>query len=381
MQMMFKYCLILLAMVSAPIKLMAETIKDQIVMSYSYYSDNVGLNTYSPFISLQKRLGEHWGMTASFEVDAVSAASIRNGNGRNIKDGVIVDAVSGASDRVGFDDLRTAPTISFMYSNGDFLMDFGSYYSTEIDYDVIAGFGSIGYGFNDANTIITLGGSYEQAQWSPSTNRKLFPSGEKSQKQFNASIMQLINPESYLQIRFSYILQEGFLASPYHYLVNDTTAQFDRYPGERTSYATAFQYVSQLGEDFSTHLEYRFYADNWDVQSHTVQAQLFYNIMDNLLFGVRARGYSQSKASFTKGLNDYRTDDKYIVSDYRLSALATTGAGLSLSYKPGFFNDDSVSFDFSYDVFSTDDNAYIENWYDETSLKANMFTFALSYDF
>jgi len=381
MQMMFKYSLIILAMVAAPLKLMAENIKDQIVMSYSYYSDNVGVQTYSPFIGLQKRLGEHWGMNVSFQLDAVSAASIRNGNGQNIKDGVIVDAVSGASGRAGFEDLRAAPTLSLMYSNGDFNMDFGSYYSTEIDYDTIAGFGSMSYGFNDANTIISLGGSYEFAQWSPSTNRKLFPNNEKTQVQGNAAIMQHLTPQTYIQLRFSYIQQEGYLASPYRYLISDTVAQFDRYPDERTSYATALQYVSQLGESFSTHLEYRFYSDNWGIQSHTVQGQLLYNVMENLLFGVRGRLYNQTKASFTKNINDYETDDTYIVSDYRLSALATNTVGLSLSYKPGFFDDESVALNFSYDIFQTDDNAYIENWYGETNIQADVLTFALSYDF
>ena len=74
-------------------------------------------------------------------------------------------------------------------------------------------------------------------------------------------------------------------------------------------------------------------------------------------------------------------DDAYIVSDYRLTNLQTYGAGLSLSYKPGFFEDESVSLEFSYDMYQTDDNAYIENCYGETKIEADMFTFAMSYDF
>jgi len=359
---------------------MAEGIKDQVITSFDYYSDNVGVQVYSPLIGLTKRLSEHWGLNASFRADAISAASMRNGNGK-VKDGVIVDAVSGASGRLGFDDFRVAPTVSFLYESGDFSANFGSYYSNEVDYDALAGFASLSYGFNDANTIISLGGSYEKAKWSPTTNRVLYPTDEKTQMQGNASIMQLINPTSYLQLRFSYIKQDGFLASPYHYLINDTIAQFDRYPTLRTSYATALQYVNEIHDDISLHLEYRYYTDDWDMKSHTVQGQVFYSPMDNLMLGTRLRVYNQSKASFVKRLNDYAYDDAFIVSDYRLTDLQTQTLGLSLSYRPGFFEDENIVIKMSYDWFETDQNAYIENWYGESKIKANIANIALTYDF
>ena len=367
-------------MLSAPIKMVAGSLKDQIAVSYAFYSDNVGVDIFSPAISLQKLLSEHWALNASFAIDAMTAASIRNGNGK-VKDGVIVDAVSGASGRYGFDDFRVAPTVSLSYENGDFGANFGSYYSSEIDFDTIAGFGSLNYGFNDANTIVSIGGSYETAKWSPTTNRVLYPSDEKTQVQYNASIMQLINPEHYIQIRYSYIKQEGYLASPYKYLVNDTIAQFDRYPGMRTSYATALQYVGKVSENMSMHLEYRYYADDWDLSSHTVQGQLFYDLMDNLMVGVRARGYVQSKTSFTKKLNDYQVDDAYIVSDYRLTDFASQDVGLSLEYRPGFIDDENLAIALSYDIYQTDKNAYIENWYGESQIKARYGTVSIRYDF
>jgi len=386
MQIIFKYLFVVVALLLAPLKSMAGSFKDQIAVSYSTYSDNVGVKIFSPAISLQKKLSEHWGLSTAFAIDAMTAASIRNGNGK-VKDGVIVDAVSGASGRAGFDDFRVAPTVSLTYENDDFSANFGTYYSGEIDFDTIAGFASVTNGFNDANTIVSIGGSYELAEWSPTTNRVLIgglnddPSGAKSQVQVNASVMQLINPTSYLQLRYSYINQEGYLSSPYRYLVSDTVAQFDRYPGVRTSYATALQYVTQLGEDFSAHAEYRYYADNWDVQSHTVQGQLFYDLMHNLMIGTRLRVYNQSKSSFTKKINEYEYDDAFIVSDYRLSAFQSIDTGLSLSYRPGFFPDENMAIEMTYDWFTTDENAYIENWYGETQIKAEYATISLSYAF
>jgi len=377
--MMFKHFLIILAMLSTPFKLMAETIKDSITMSYSYYSDNVGVEVKSPFISLQRRLNEKWGMTASFQADAISAASMRRGNG-NVTDTVIMDAVSGASGRAGFDDLRVAPTVSFTYEEDDLVWNFGMYYSNEVDYETAAGFMEISSGFNDANTVLSLGGSYETAKWEPIINRAL-DEDSKTQRQINASVMQLLDDSSYLQFRGSYIVQDGFLSSPYHYLIGDDFAQFDRYPDTRTSTALAVQYVTSPAEATSVHVNYRYYEDDWEITSHTLEGNVFYDVMENLTLGARGRYYMQDAAAFAKGLDNYSVDDDYIVSDYKFSEFDTITIGASLHYKPGFFEDEAIALQISYDYYTTDDNAYIKNWYGASKIEAEMVTFALTYDF
>ena len=379
MQIVIRYFLIVLTILSAPFKLMAETIKDQIAVSYSYYSDNVGVDVYSPFVSLQKRLSEKWGMNASFQVDAISAASMRRGNG-NVTDAVIIDAVSGASGRAGYDDVRVAPTLSFTYENEDFVWNFGMYYSNEVDYDTVAGFTEVSSGFNDANTVLSIGASYEEAEWSPIINRDLHDD-KKTQRQLNASIMQLLNASSYIQIRGSYIVQDGFLSSPYHYLIEDSFAQFDRYPDSRNSIALAFQYVTELIEDTSMHINYRYYDDDWEIESHTIEGNLYYDVMENLTLGARGRYYTQEAAEFAKPLGSYDVNDRYIVSDYKFTEFDTTTLGVSMHYKPGFFEDEALGLQLSYDYYATDDNEYIQNWYGESKIEADMVTFALTYDF
>ena len=78
--------------------------------------------------------------------------------------------------------------------------------------------------------------------------------------------------------------------------------------------------------------------------------------------------------------HDYQYDDAYIVSDYRLTDFASQDIGVSLEYKPGYF-DDKLGIAITYDMFQTDQNAYIENWYGETQVKAEYGTIAISYDF
>lgn len=375
--MMFKYFLVLIAFVSLPIKALAEAIQDKVTMSYSYYSDNVDVEVLSPFIGLQKRLSEHWGLNASFQVDAISAASMRRGSG-DVVDGVIVDAVSGASGRWGYDDVRVAPTVSFIYENEDYSWTFGSYYSNEVDYETVAGFTEVTSAFNDANTILSLGGSYEQAEWDTVTNRQL-PTDKKTQRQVNASIMQLINAESYIQVRASYIYLDGFLANPYHYSIN--AGQFDRYPDERNAYAVALQYVTLLTEDTSMHLNYRYYKDDWEIKSHTAEAQFYYDVKENLTLGLRGRYYSQDAAEFVTGVGNDSASDEYIVSDYKFSEFESYTIGASLHYVPDFWENEGLGIQLSYDRYSTDNNEYIQAWYGASKIEADMMSFSLTYDF
>lgn len=354
-------------------------IKDQVYMSYDQYSDNVGVEVYSPLLGIKQRLGEHFGIDFNVRADAISAASIRQGNGK-YKDQVIVDAVSGASGRLGFDDFRVAPTVSLQYENDSTAFSVGGYYSNEIDFDAASVFFNLTQSFNNANTTFSLGGSYANEVWTPTINREL-DRNDKVSYDISASLTQLLTPERYFQIRFSYINQNGFLASPYHYLINDTFARYDNYPEKRQSYAAAFQWVEQFGEDFSAHGIYRFYSDSWEISSHTAEAKLYWEMFYNFTFGLRGRYYNQSKAGFTKKFYEYEKDDYYIVSDYRLSAFNSFTYGASIFYKPEFLEDSDGYISFTYDQYVTDDNNYIQNWYGKSSIEAQYFSIGFGYDF
>ena len=377
MQMMLRYFLIIITLMVMPLKVLAEAIKDQVVMSYSYYSDNVDVEVLSPFIGLQKRLSAHWGMNASFQIDAISAASMRRGSG-DVIDGVIIDAVSGASGRWGYDDVRVAPTLSFTYENEDYSWNIGSYYSNEIDYETYAGFTEVSSGFNDANTILSLGVSYEKAKWDPVINREL-SEDTKTQRQINASVTQLIDAESYVQVRASYIYLDGLLSSPYHYSVG--AGKFDKYPDKRNAYAIAAQYVTLLGEKTSMNLNYRYYKDDWEIKSHTLEAQFYYDLQENLTLGARGRYYKQDAAEFVKPVGGYVTSDRYIVSDYKYTEFDSYTIGVSLHYVPDLFGNEGLGIQLSYDKYATDDNDYIKAWYGKSKIEADMLSFALTYDF
>ena len=360
--------------------MVAEVLKEGVDISYDFYSDNVGVIVNAPVIGMKKMISEKWGIIANFRVDAITAASMYYASGKQ-SDKVIVDAVTGASDRA-FDDLRIAPDLGFVYENGISRTDFGIYGSTERDYDVIALRLSEQLSLNDANTILSLGGVYSSENWRPAINREL-KTTQKQVYSLTGSLTQLLNPRAYLTLNFEYTMQRGMLSSPYRYINTPYYAAFDKYPDRRQSFPLALTYVQQWGEDFASHLSYRFFADTWEMTSHTADAKLYYDVSDSMTLGVRGRYYTQSGVGFIKPLNEYTPDDDpdYVVGEYKYSNFSAYSAGLSLFYRPLFIEDENVVFKMSGNYYVTTDNSYIKAWYGENNIKAAYTSLSFNYEF
>lgn len=370
---------LILALLLLPFKLFADGLKDHMGFSVDFYNDNVGVTILSPMANLTKKLSESWAFAASIRLDGITAASIRNGSGTKVN-AAIADAVSGASGRLGFEDLRIAPMLSMSYEGERFGVTFGRYYSEEIDFNSVANFVDLIFNFNDKNTVVTMGGSYAYEGWNPSISRYL-PEATKTSTTIKASLMQLISPTAYFQLRYSRTISEGFLASPYHYLETSTFVAFDRYPGSRTSDATAFEYVNQIVDTVALHATYRYYRDDWAMISHTGEMKLFYDLFDTTVVGIKGRYYTQTSAGFVKELSAYSVTDNYIVSDYRLSALGSITAGVSIAYRPESLESRDFLVNVALDYYTTDQNNYILNWYGTSQIQAFYMSVGISYDY
>ncbi len=388
-----KLLFLALTPIIVPYKAIASALKDSVDVSYDFYSDNVGVTVYSPVMGIKKALSDKWGLVAKLRLDAISAASIKNASVKFNND-VITDAVTGASGRAGFNDFRVAPDISFIYEGSTFTTTMGTYASNEIDYNVIAAYFNVDTKLNDANTILSFGGSYSYEMWSPRIKRKMlaFDNAEKkdvevSDKQIytvSVGFTQLLNPDAYISGMFEYTEQNGFLSNPYRYYQGTSYARFDLYPNKRRSYPFSLRYVQQYSDKFSTNLFYRFYTDSWALTSNTIDGSFYYDILDSLTLGLKGRFYGQSAVGFIKTVDDYESgnfDDNFFVSDYKYSALATFDAGISMMWRPEFFEDENVLIKLNANYYMTDKNKYIYEWYGEKSIKASYFTTAFSYEF
>jgi len=368
-----KSLIIAIAVLFPFLKGYASGLKDSASIGVNTYNDNADVNVYSPTFSLMKTLSKNFLVGFKMRVDAITAASIKNGGNP-----VRVDAVVGASAKEGFDEVRYAPTLLMAYDDGDNALSGGVYYSTENDYDGKAIFLNYTRQLNEQNTAIGIGFSQSDDRWKPVFNRDL-PKDYRREGKVDLFINQLISPESSIQFVYSYMNSSGFLSSPYHYVVQDSFARFENYPDTRKGYAIAARGVTMLNDTNSVNFGYRYYKDDWDISSHTINAEVWHDFSYLFSASLRGRYYTQTKANFAKEVGGYNVTDTYFAVDYRMSAFDSYDVGTGFIYRPSLSS--MWKYRGSIDLYQTSRNDYIKNWYDTDSIMAVYTTFNIEYEF
>jgi len=356
------------------LKSYASSLKDSVSVGVNTYSDNGDVQVYSPTFSLMKTVGKNFLVGVKMRVDAIAAASIRNGYSP-----VVVDAVAGASPSEGnFDEMRYAPTFLLAYEDENNAASGGFYYSTENDYIGKAIFLNYTRQLNEQNTAIGIGFSQSDDKWEPIYDRDL-PRDDRAERKIDFSINQLLSPTASIQFVYSNMYSEGFLSSPYHSVVQDDFAKFENYPETRSGHAFAVKGVVLLNDDNSMNYSYRYYTDDWEIDSHTVNLEWLSDFSKTITSGLRVRYYTQTAASFSKEVGAYNVSDEYFAVDYRMSAFDSYDVGIPLIYKPSPTS--PYKFTASIDYYQTSDNDYIQVRYNESKLKAIYTSFNMEYEF
>ncbi len=370
---LMKVLLSLMAIALLPLSSFASNLKDSASVGFNSYSDTGDVQVYSPTLSLFKKVSTHWMVGFKMRIDAITAASITNG-----ANGGQVDVVTGASKSEDdlFDDVRYAPTAMVTYDDGDNTFTMGGYYSSEVDYEGKAIFGNYVRQLNEQNTALGIGVSQSFDIWKPVFDRAL-PKDNRNETKLDLSINQLITPKFSLQAVYSYMYSEGFLSSPYHYVPQNDIAKFENYPDKRTGQAVAFKGVYLLNRDNAMNFSYRYYTDDWDISSHTVNVEELHDFSRNFTSGLRLRYYTQTKSNFVKDVGTYTLNDKYFAVDYRMSAFDSYTIGIPIIHK--MKDGDKVTA--SIDYYQTTDNDYIKQWYGVDNLQAIFTTLTYEFDY
>jgi len=303
------------------------------------YDEDSGRTTiFSPQVEIAYDYGVDYAFDLSFGVDSISGASP-----------TFYDAASGASASsrgsttqenvvwgdVPYDDVRKFASLSVtkrLPSRDEVTM--GLSYSGESDYysgEVSGEY--LHYLDSSKNQSVTIGAAYQK-------NQVLVPCYEgnsecdaesgASQKfdidVFNAEVgfTQIIDKNSLAKISFFAGKEDGFLSNPYMNVVRyyDTSPiiEGERKPDTRTSYGLTLSYARALGENVTVLGDYRYYSDDWDIDSHTINTEINYDPSETWGFNAGFRYYTQTAAKFYSGKKDYFTDQKYASSDRRMSA-------------------------------------------------------------
>ena len=89
-----------------------------------------------------------------------------------------------------------------------------------------------------------------------------------------------------------------------------------------------------ISPDATAGADYRFYTDDWGVDSHTAQLDLYrYLSNKSWLLRLRYRYYTQSRAEFYR--DSYDSETPFVSNDDRLQAFDTRLLGFELSWSGG----------------------------------------------
>lgn len=372
-----------LSLIMLEITSYASDIKDSVSIGFDTYFDNGDVQVYSPTLSVLKKLSTSFFVNAKLRIDGISAASIQALTSASTATTTSGDDGEGEEDGIfEFDDVRYAPTLSVGYDDSINSATLGIYFSTEADYQGKALFGSYIRQFNEQNTAVGISFSQSDDKWEPQITREM-PQDYRKETKVDFSINQLISPTMSMQVVYSYMYSEGFLADPYHSVPKPTPTNltdpkaYELYPSERTGHAFALKGVSMLNESNSINLSYRYYFDDWDISSNTVNAEWLHDFSKHSVSGLRVRYYSQTEANFTRPIDSYTIADagSLVAVDYKMTAFDSYTIGIPFIYTKD--NGDKVTA--SIDYYQTTSNDNIKYWYNVDSLSA-VFT-TLTYQF
>ncbi len=293
---------------------------------FNYVESDNRITVDGSYLTFASPLGKRFSYQINAAHEVISGASpMFNGLDSN---GDVVQILSGASIEEDRSELDLAGT--WYRDKNEFSVSVGAsdeddYYAKYINF-------SYGWYFNNKQTTFKLGVGTSDDRIEPTfQNRR----EDKKQHSLSFSLTQVLSKSQLLQSNLSITQQTGFLSDPYK-LVSSRIFEFnsDSRPDKRTQWVWLLRYVSYIKRfDSSLHLDYRFSANDWDVQSHTVEATWIKPFAKQWQFAPFIRFYTQSDAEFYETIFDELPETGIFSSDYRLAAYGSLSAGFRLSKK------------------------------------------------
>lgn len=247
-------------------------------------------------------------------------------------DDVRVDGITGATKSTGSSsgassDRRKEIAAGVSHTIGDWKLEGGYVISTEDDYRSTTPSISVSKDFFQRNTTITAGYSRNSDDdlHAPSG------SGKRDVNNFAVSLIQVLSQWTVMQAGYTFSDMDGYLASGHRRVLLENGAEVPEYvPGQKKREAFGLRIAQWLPTNGAIHLSYRYYRDDWKIDSNTYQMLLYQYLMKSLLLRGEYRYYTQDGAYFYK--DSYTGTEKYLTSTASLGRMNASLYGLKAVY-------------------------------------------------
>lgn len=177
---------------------------------------------------------------------------------------------------------------------------------------------------------------------------------------FSASVgfSQVLTKKLQVSVFFDVLQQQGLLSSPYHRIYFADKANFyigqpeyisnyestsnagvykladdiERLPDSRFKLPVGARLNYYINERFIVRTYYRFYSDNWDIQSHTASFELPVKLSDKFTVFPMYRYYTQTASKYYAPYETHLSTEKFYTSDADLATFDANQYGFGVNY-------------------------------------------------
>jgi hypothetical protein len=320
---------------------------DRADLMYHRY-DGGGVTIDGPSILVRKKFEEQYAVSANYYVDMVSSASI--------------DVVTTASP---YREERKEYGLGFEYLRDKIRYNVGFSNSEENDYEANTAHASVSQDmFGDLTTVsLSFARGWDQVyrrgddSFSDKVDRRVY----------GLDLSQVATRSLILGLTWETVTEEGFLNNPYRsvrYLDEESAAGYsyqpEVYPNTRTGSAVAVRGRYFLPPRSALQLEYRYYADDWDIRAHTADLSYTYPWGERWIFDAHYRYHTQDGADFYSDLFPRRNSQNFLARDKELATMDSQTVGFGVSYQFAapwlrFLQKSSVNLRYDLIMFSYED--------------------------
>lgn len=157
---------------------------------------------------------------------------------------------------------------------------------------------------------------------------------------------QVVSQRSVLNANVFLLRDNGYLSNHYQTIlrqtdlnddgVMETFLAADHRPDSRRASGTSVKWMMQWRPVYATHAGYRYYLDDWGIQSHTLDVKQYLDVTDKLVVSLLWRYYDQTAADFYRdpeGSNPAFRMTGFGSSDHRMGSYSARTLELGTAVK------------------------------------------------
>ena len=256
--------------------------------------------------------------------------------------------------------LFNAKNTEFSVAAQVYLDTWNPMYPTELD-SYLEADGDLNSGFFEGTTIWTQDGTpihpVGNNMWNPE-NFELINDKGRNTYSASFSVSQILSKNAQGSLFFDIVQQQGWLANPMQrvyfknkdnyyignpesipiYTSKENTDVFhladdiERLPDTRFKTPIGFRFNYFINEIITLRTYYRYYFDDWGVNSHTASIEMPIKIGGKFTLYPSYRYYNQTAADYFAAYNEHLSTDEFYTSDYDLSKFDANQYGLGITY-------------------------------------------------